>query len=118
MKRVLVPVFEAMVLVFTDKDEVGEFMAASIPGEAGEWRSWAGMTCAVTDLDGFAQHILCVFDGRRNTAIHEAAHCAQYLMQHIGIKPQKPDEVHAALTAYLAEQVLDLLDNPQHEESV
>lgn len=113
IKRVVMPIFESSVHLITTKEEARAFLQehSEAPEDEAEWSNFLGFSQAITDGSGTVRHVLCVFDGTLNTAIHEATHMAQEKMVHLNLK-QKPraDEILAYFTAWLTEEMLKAIE--------
>ncbi len=72
MKRVVMPVYETSLHLFTDRDEARIFCSkhSTEEDDFAEWCNYCGFSHEITDKEGVVRHVLAVFDGLRNTAIH------------------------------------------------
>ncbi len=70
-----------------------------------------GACHTVTDSDGKNHRIMCVFDGDRNTTVHEAVHMAWIVLRYCSIKAGSANEEPLAYTAaWLAETMMEILE--------
>ena len=113
IRRIVMPIFESSVHMITSKEEAQAFLKqhSDAPDDSREWVNILGFSQEITDANGMVRHVLCVFDGTVNTAIHESVHMAQEKMLHLGLK-QKPraDEILACFTAWLSDQMIGLIN--------
>lgn len=111
IRRVVMPIFESSVYMITTQDEARVFISEHCENPDNEnWSDFLGFAHEITDSDGKTRHVLAVFDGSVNTAIHEATHMAQTKMKHLGLKLRVVnDETLAYFTAWLAEAMMSLL---------
>lgn len=107
-----IPVFEVDVYFVTDKAEAKAFIQEhSVVEDDGDAVDGAVGACYnVTDKEGRHHRMMCVFDGRTNTIIHEAVHMAWMTLDHCGVKTgQANQEPLAFLAAWLAEEMMKFI---------
>ena len=113
IQRIVMPIFESSIHMITTQDEARAFLEqhSESPDGLPEWVNLLGFSQEITDAKGMVRHVLCVFDGTVNTAIHESVHTAQRKMLHLNLK-QKPseDETLACFTAWISDQMIELIN--------
>lgn len=69
-----------------------------------------GVCYIVCEPDGHENRMYCVFDGTRDTAIHEAVHMAWMTLHYVNVKvTYMHDEPLAYLTAWMADEMLTFM---------
>ena len=107
------PVYETSIYLFCDREEAHQFQLVNSaePDDFDQWANYSGFSHEVVDKTGKVAHFLAVFDGSRNTAIHEATHMAQEKMKHLNLpQRRRADETLAYFVAWISEQMLDYMD--------
>lgn len=108
---VRIPIFDVDVYFVTSEAEAREFITAHSPdGEADAADATdrcRGVCYIVTDKEGQDHRLMCVFDGKETTAVHEAVHMAWRTLRHCGVKfSMANDEPLALLTEWLAGEMI------------
>ena len=70
-----------------------------------------GVCYIVVEPDGHQSRLYCVFDGTRDTAIHEAVHMAWMTLRYVHVNvTYAHDEPLAYLTAWMADEMLKFME--------
>lgn len=106
---VRIPVLDVNVYFFYDRDTAIQFIKDNSSSED-EWKvleKSMGVCYELDAKDGYTYRMMCVFDGERNTAIHEAVHMAWFIIHHCGMRVARDNhEILAYLTAWIADRAI------------
>lgn len=112
VKEIEVPLLDVIVYLINSKEDADR-LVREVSGGEGSLERCVGCSHVEEDKDGRKHRMLCVFDGSRNTAVHESVHMARIILEHCSIQwSAKNDEPLAYLAGWLSEQVLDYLASP------